>query len=100
MNLPLINRRSGKTSPSPAPSGGVLTLDDHHEQSRQAQRCADKWLIAGALLLGTNAAGIFGLPLFLFGLKKLRDATKAGLSVRPLMVTLIGYLVMVEEVAD
>ena len=97
MNLPLINRRgSGKaTAATPSP-GGLLTLDDHDEQSRKAQRSADKWLIAGALLLGTNAAGIFGLPLFLFGLKKLRDATKAGLSVRPLMVTLIGYLVMVD----
>jgi hypothetical protein len=98
VNLPLINRRSGNgKTPGAAPSpGGALTLDDHDEQSRKAQWSADKWLIAGALLLGTNAAGIFGLPLFLFGLKKLRDATKAGLSVRPLMVTLIGYLVMVD----
>lgn len=97
MNLPLLNRRSGNGKTAAAPAhGGLLTLDDHDEQSRQAQWSADKWLIAGALLLGTNAAGIFGLPLFLYGLKKLRDATRAGLSVRPLMVTLIGYLVMVD----
>jgi hypothetical protein len=98
VNIPLITRRSGngKASLPPSSSAGLLTLDDHHEESRKAQWSADKWLIAGALLLGTNAAGIIGLPLFLVGLKKLRDATKAGLSVRPIMVTLIGYLVMVD----
>jgi hypothetical protein len=97
MNLPLINRRSGdgKTGTSTV-QGGVLTLDDQLEQTRLAQRGADKWLIAGTLLMGTNAAGIFGLPLFLWGLKKLRDASKHGLSVRPLMVTLIGYLVILD----
>lgn len=102
MNLPLINRRSGNgnagTSGSVASQGqgGVLTLDDQLEQTRLAQRGADKWLIAGALLMGTNAAGIFGLPLFLWGLKKLRDASRSGLSVRPMMVTLIGYLVILD----
>jgi hypothetical protein len=93
-----MNRRSGNGKAKAAASspGGLLTLDDHDEQSRKAQRSADKWLIAGALVLGTNAAGIIGLPLFLVGLKKLRDASKAGLSVRPLMVTLVAYLVMVD----
>jgi len=97
VNLPLINRRSGKAkTTAPPPASGLLTLDDHDEQSRQAQWSADKWLIAGALILGTNAAGIFGLPLFLWGLRKLRLAIKAGLPVRPMMVTLIGYLVIVD----
>src|SRR5262249_3454206 len=70
---------------------------DHDEQGRLAQRRADKWLIAGALLIGANAiAGIFGLPLFLWGLKLQRDAARAGLTVRPIMVTLIGYLVILD----
>lgn len=42
-------------------------LDEHMEQSRLAQRQADKWLISGSLLIGTAALGIFGLPLFLRG---------------------------------
>lgn len=102
MNLPVINRRSGNgktassTTAPPSASGGVLTLDDHDEETRKAQWSADKWLIAGTLLMGTNAAGIFGLPLFLWGLKKLRDASRSGLSVRPIMVTLIGYLVILD----
>jgi hypothetical protein len=97
MNLPSINRLSqGKTAVAPAGGNGLHTLDDQHEESRKAQWSADKWLIAGTLLMGTNAAGIFGLPLFLWGLRKLRQATKAGLSVRPIMVTLIGYLVILD----
>lgn len=97
MNLPLINRLgNGKTNVASAGNSGPVTLDDQHEESRRAQWSADKWLIAGTLLMGTNAAGIFGLPLFLWGLRKLRLATKAGLSVRPIMVTLIGYLVILD----
>jgi len=80
----------------PADKIGSGTLGGHIEQSRLAERSADKWLIAGTLLMGTNAAGILGLPLFLWGLKKMRDASSSGLSVRPLMVTLIGYLVILD----
>ena len=36
-------------------------LDEHMEQSRLAQRQADKWLISGSLLIGTAALGVFGL---------------------------------------
>jgi hypothetical protein len=93
----LINRRSGDgKTPTSSAGGGALTLDDQLEETRVAQRGADKWLIAGTLLMGTNAAGIFGLPMFLWGLKKMREASKAGLSVRPIMVTLIGYLVILD----
>ncbi|WP_369829744.1 hypothetical protein [Mycobacterium sp. E2479] len=73
-----------------------MSLDDQIEQSRLAQRRADKWLIAGTLLMGANVPGIFGLPLFLYGLALLRRALKSGLSVRPIMVTLIGYLVILD----
>ncbi len=102
MNLPLINRRAGNSKTATAPTaspptnGGPVTLDDRLEQSRLAQRRADKWLIAGTLLMGANVPGIFGLPLFLYGLALLRRALKSGLSVRPIMVTLIGYLVILD----
>jgi hypothetical protein len=94
----LTNRKSDRGAKKPRPDGkiGSGTLDGHIEQSRLAERSADKWLIAGTLLMGTNAAGIFGLPLFLWGLKKMRDASNSGLSVRPIMVTLIGYLVILD----
>jgi len=70
--------------------------DAHEEASRQAQRRADKWMIAGALWMGTLVFGLIGLPLFLRGLSLQRKAQEAGLSVRPIMVTLIGYLVLLD----
>jgi hypothetical protein len=82
------------------PTSGVRpgsSLDEHMEESRLAQRHADKWLISGSFLIGTAALGIFGLPLFLRGVWLLRRAQKAGLSVRPMMVTLIGYLVIIDS---
>ncbi len=66
------------------------------EQSRLAQRQADKWLISGSFLIGTAALGIFGLPLFLRGVWLLRKAQRDGLSVRPMLVTLLGYLVIID----
>ena len=81
------------------PANGVrdgLSIDEHMEESRLAQRRADKWLISGSLLIGTAALGIFGLPLFLRGVWLLRKAQRDGLSVRPMMVTLLGYLVIID----
>ncbi|MGY4649472.1 hypothetical protein ACVWWN_003268 [Mycobacterium sp. URHB0021] len=66
------------------------------ELSRLAQRRADKWLISGSLLIGTAALGIIGLPLFLRGVWLLRRAPGDGLSVRPMLVTLLGYLVIID----
>src|SRR3546814_18451341 len=54
-------------------------------------------MIGGTLLMGTGALGLFGFPLFLRGLRLQMAAAKAGLSVRPLMVTLIGYLVIIDS---
>jgi hypothetical protein len=76
--------------------GGSNAYDDHHEKSRQAQRRADKWMISGAFLLGTAILGIFGLPIYLRGLLLQVQAERQGLTVRPLMVTLIGYLVIID----
>ena len=53
-------------------------------------------MMSGALFLGSAVFGIIGLPLFLRGLALQLKAQKAGLTVRPMMVTLIGYLVAVD----
>ena len=76
--------------------GARSGLNAHDEQSRKAQWQADKWMMSGALLLGSAVFGIVGLPLFLRGLALQLKAQKAGLTVRPIMVTLIGYLVAVD----
>lgn len=76
--------------------GGMHNLDDHHHRSREAQWQADKWMMSGALLLGSAVFGIFGLPLFLRGMALQLKAQREGLTVRPIMVTLIGYLVAVD----
>src|SRR3546814_3359912 len=76
------------------PFGGY---DAHQEASKSAQKRADRWMIGGTLLMGTGALGLFGFPLFLRGLRLQMAAAKAGLSVRPLMVTLIGYLVIIDS---
>lgn len=75
---------------------GMGNLDDHHQRSHEAQWRADKWMMSGALLLGTAVFGIFGLPLFLRGLWLQIRAERSGLTMRPLIVTLIGYLVAVD----
>jgi hypothetical protein len=100
LTRPSFKRRSsaiarGPTTPTSSVRPG-LSFDEHLEQSQLAQRHADKWLISGSLLIGTAALGVFGLPLFLRGVWLLRRATIAGLSVRPMIVTLIGYLVIID----
>ncbi|MGW0044216.1 hypothetical protein [Rhodococcus sp. NPDC003348] len=72
------------------------TYDEHEDDSRSAQRRADYWLIAGTALMGTYVLGLFGLPIFLRGVWLQRKAQQEGLSVRPIMVTLIGYLVILD----
>ncbi|MDT5075497.1 MAG: hypothetical protein QOJ80_134 [Mycobacterium sp.] len=100
MNLPKLHQRAASgvgTKAVPADSAAPgLSFDEHMEQSRLAQRHADKWLISGSLLIGTAALGVFGLPLFLRGVWLLRRAQKARLSVRPMIITLIGYLVIID----
>ncbi|SUA04661.1 Uncharacterised protein [Mycolicibacterium fortuitum] len=95
MNMPTFNLRRGSSGAEVArPSAGGL--DEHLDASHRAQRQADKWLISGSLLIGTATLGIFGLPLFLRGVWLLRKAQRDGLSVRPMLVTLIGYLVIID----
>ncbi len=87
VNLPLLNRLSGN---------GTVSLEDHHDESRLAQRRADKWMIVGAALMGMWAPGLIGFPIFMRGVWLQRQALRAGLSVRPMIVTLIGYLVLID----
>ncbi|WP_412457937.1 hypothetical protein [Mycolicibacterium monacense] len=86
----------GKAAKVASPPMSASGLDEHMAASQRAQRQADKWLISGGLLIGTAALGIFGLPLFLRGVWLLRKAQRDGLSVRPMLVTLLGYLVIID----
>jgi len=52
---------------SPAVAGAKDAYDEHHDESRRAQREADWWLTGGTLLMGTLVLGIVGLPIFLRG---------------------------------
>lgn len=74
----------------------AVSYDQHHDESRLAQRQADRWLITGTLLMGSMFIGFVGLPFFLRCVWLQRRAQKAGLSVRPIIVTLIGYLVILD----
>jgi len=71
--------------------------DDHQEKSREAQRQADKWMLPGALMMTTAILGPIGFPLFLRGVALQRKAERAGLSVRPIICTLLGYLVIMDS---
>lgn len=75
---------------------GSSALDAHHEASRAAQSHADKWMVVGCILMGFTVPGLIGLAMFVWGLYLLNNAQKAGLSVRPVLVTLIGYLVIID----
>ena len=77
--------------------GFSISYDEHHEKSREAQSKADKWLIAGTIVIGTGILGFIGFPIFLRGLTMMRKATREGLSVRPIICTLIGYLVIMDS---
>jgi hypothetical protein len=95
MNLPTVNLGRNRDAAQRAKLSGS-GLDEYTAASQAAQRQADKWLISGSFLIGTAALGIFGLPLFLRGMWLLRKAQRDGLTVRPMLVTLIGYLVIID----
>lgn len=78
-------------------SGNFGNYDAHQSDSAAAQLRADKWMISGTILMGTAVLGLIGLPLFLYGLRLQINAAKAGLSMRPTIVTLIGYLVIIDS---
>lgn len=96
MNLPTFTRRRASADTAKTTATSSVTYDQHHEESRAAQRHADIWLTIGTALMGTFVLGFIGLPIFLRGVWLQRQAQKAGLSVRPIIVTLIGYLVVLD----
>jgi hypothetical protein len=75
----------------------AATYDEHYEKSREAQRRADKWMTAGTITLGPAVLAVIGFPLCVRGLLLLRQAQRSGLSVRPLICTVIGYLVIIDS---
>jgi len=75
----------------------MYAYDGHQEHSREAQRQADKWMIWGAILMTTAVFGPIGFPLFIRGMMLQSKAQRAGLTVRPLICTLIGYLVIMDS---
>src|SRR5271163_1065900 len=52
----LKQKTSGKSGASP---DEPISLEDHHDESRLAQRRADKWMIVGAALMGMWAPFFF-----------------------------------------
>lgn len=86
----------GGGSSALATAGTASTFDSHAERSRDAQRQADKWLTGGALVMGMTLPGPIGLVMFLHGLRLQRRASQQGLSVRPMIITLIGYMVFLD----
>jgi len=75
---------------------GQTAWDQHQHESSAVQWRADKWMMAGAAFMGTAIFGLIGLPLFARGLVLQVRAQQAGLTVRPTIVTLIGYLVFID----
>ena len=59
------------TSPS-----GFGAYDAHQNDSAAAQWQADKWMIAGTILMGTAVLGLFGLPMFFRGMQLQMRAAK------------------------
>lgn len=60
-------------------------------------KSADKLLLLGCLLCGTIALGPIGLPLFVVGALRLRQAQRAGVAIRPWSVTFIGALILIDS---
>jgi len=81
---------------SPRPASAALSYDALLETAKQVQKGADRNLIIGCVLMGTQVLGPIGLPFFIHGLWKIYKAEQAGLPVRPVMVTFIGYLALLD----
>src|SRR5262249_17472136 len=77
--------------------GLSTSYDDPHEKRREAQGQAAKRRITGTIIIRNRVLGLIGFPLFMRGLHMLRKAAREGLSVRPLICTLIGYLVIMDS---
>ena len=68
---------------SPRPPSAAPSYDALLETAKQVQKTADRNLIIGCVLMGTQVLGPIGLPFFIHGLWKIYKAEQAGLPVRP-----------------
>ena len=91
-----IEARQGAPRMSSPAGGAAPSYDEQIERARVIQRRADRNLIIGTGLIGTMILGLFGLPFFIYGLWQLYKAEREGLPVRPVMMTFVGYLVLVD----
>jgi hypothetical protein len=98
MNFPKVRTKPLDSLPSlpEQVASGQVSYEDHMAESKRVQRKADIYLMIGGFFMGTLVLGIIGFPIFFYGLMILRRAGREGLSVRPLMVTLIGFLVFID----
>lgn len=76
-----VLNRPGTDEPA-VTADGARAVREH----RKGQAC----FFAGVFLIGCQLAGIFGVPLLLYGILKLRQAARAGVPMIPWHVALIG----------
>ena len=63
-------------------------------------RHADRVLLVGCLLVGTQVLGVIGLVVLVVGVLTLRRATAAGEQVRPLAVTVLGVFSLADAATN
>ena len=63
-------------------------------------RNADRLLLVGALLVGTQVLGVFGLVVLVVGVLTLRRAKAAGEQVRPLAVTVLAVFSLADAATN
>src|SRR6266404_2687129 len=65
---------------------GVEPDDEALRTYKRGERC----FFVGVFLVGSQLAGIFGVPLLLYGWRQLRRAEVKGIKIRPGHVAIIG----------
>ncbi|PRC51359.1 hypothetical protein C6A85_64520, partial [Mycobacterium sp. ITM-2017-0098] len=83
----MLNRKPATKVTASGPPESSIGLEEHHDESRLAQRRADDHPLVGAALMGMWAPGLIGFPIFMRGVWLQRQALRAGYSVRPMIVT-------------
>jgi hypothetical protein len=86
-------------SPSPLGTGAGAPLPQPASALDAAQRLAargNKLYIIGCLICGTWVLGPIGAVILLYGLLLMRRAEKAGASIRPWAITLVGGFILVD----
>lgn len=85
---------------APAPAGSELKLprflQRHADDPKSLTNKLDLMLLAGCVLASTMFLGPIGVPLMIYTLVILRRMDKAGLSVRPWMITIVGAVILLD----